>query len=114
MIVEASELHVETAERVSAVANHTRRERRQSRRWPEDRPIAWRVHHGHRPRCGRVTERSLHGMVIDTTVRDAAGVGTHLHPIDDDAGLRHGFRDAIVRRSDSTQRGRRLFVEILA
>src|SRR5579862_6738827 len=91
-------------------------DRRYSARWQLDRAFPWRAHGGRRVRQARVVERSLNGLVLESehpggTLR----VGAMIHPGDEGAALRHGYRLAIVRRVESLGGGRhRVVIEILA
>lgn len=92
-----------------------RRERRHSQRWECDKPLAWRVRGGRRTRLGVIPQRSLGGFVVSAVNRDASPAGTFLQPGDESAGIQHGFRVAVVRRTAPQPNGRcLLFVEILA
>lgn len=90
-------------------------ERRRSSRWRTDKPITWHERGGGRLCNGRVCERSLEGMVVVTQGGNPVPCGTHLAPGDMRMGVRHGFRHAIVRRTERRPGGRQLlFIEILS
>ncbi len=84
-------------------------------RWSPQRTLQWRVRGGRRKRLGLISERSLNDLVLLVDERDDVPAGARLQPVSRRDADRHGFRCAIVRRSDSTPEGRRLlYVEILA
>jgi hypothetical protein len=90
-------------------------ERRRSNRWLSAKAIDWRIFGGRRVRHGVVPQRSMEGMVICTGREDIAPPGTHVSPGTDESGLKHGFRDGIIRRiSQIDIETHLLFVEILA
>jgi hypothetical protein len=73
-------------------------ERRHSQRWKSTKDLIWRVRGQRRPRRGTIPERSLGGMTIAAHIADAAPPGTCLVPADEQTGVRHGFRVAVIRR----------------
>jgi hypothetical protein len=90
-------------------------ERRRSNRWLTAKTIDWRISGGRRVRHGVVPQRSMEGMVICTGREDIAPAGTRVYPAGDDSGLRHGFRDGVIRRTSQIDlETHLLFVEILA
>lgn len=90
------------------------KERRRSQRWPCDKPIDWRIQGGRRVRHGVIPERSLDGLVIATSKRDAAPAGTRVLPSDDDAINRLGFRCGVICRTAEVSDKCFMFVDILA
>jgi hypothetical protein len=90
-------------------------ERRRSDRWMTAKTIDWRISGGRRVRHGVVPQRSMDGIVICTGPEDVAPEGTRVFPVGDQSGLRHGFRDGVIRRtSQIDMETHLLFVEILA
>jgi hypothetical protein len=97
------------------LALNSRQERRNSQRWFSGKEIRWRIHGGRRIRVGFVTERSLNGITISAADPHLSEPGTILKPADHGAGVRHGFRVAVVRRIHRIQEGdHKIFVEILS
>jgi len=102
---------METSEQLSPAD-----ERRASERWPTDKPLRWRLR-GDAHACeGVVVERSLNGLVLLTQGADAPELGEHLKPVSEDMAVRHGFRCAVVVRSDADAAlgQRKVYLEILA
>jgi hypothetical protein len=90
-------------------------ERRNSKRWPCAKGIQWRERGGRRVRHGWVPERSMDGMVIAASRKDAVPAGTFVFPTDDHGSLRHGFRTGVIcRTTELDAEWKLLFVEILA
>lgn len=90
-------------------------ERRRSTRRPTDRTVRFRVARGHKPRAGRIVERSLDGLVIEAPARDAVRVGQRLHALAGTTADEFGFRAAVVRRvEERSPRQHRICAEIEA
>jgi hypothetical protein len=77
-------------------------DRRRSARWPVGKPVTWRVSRSRRIHRGVLLERSLDGLVMMSPARAAPRPGSRLLPGSEDAGERHGFRTAIVKRTRRT------------
>jgi hypothetical protein len=90
-------------------------DRRRSVRWPCRRELFWRVPRGRRVRRSVIPERSLIGLVIAALKEDAAPPGTFVLAIDKSTRDRHGFRTAVICRTEQTANGIfLLFTDILA
>lgn len=90
------------------------KERRHSGRWRQRRDLEWRLRRGRRAKLGLIVERSLNGLVLIVPATDAPAEGAYVLPATAQAGNRHGFREAIVRRSLNQGEQSVLFMEILA
>jgi len=91
-------------------------ERRRSERWPTDKPLSWRLRGDPKPCESIVVERSLNGLVLLTDEDETPELGEHLKPTSSEMAARHGFRCAVVIRSDTdvTPGRRKVYLEILA
>ena len=76
-----------------------RDDRRRSARWQCEKTVSWRVRGGRRIRSSLVPEKSLHGLVIAASKKDAAPAGTFVVPSDDQTGKRHAFRTGVICRT---------------
>ena len=102
-------------DKLQRLASPNSGERRGARRRPENRPIVWRVARGRRQRPGRIVERSLYGLVIQTDADSAAPAGARLHPGTGESVDRLGFRSAVIQRVEAPNPEIRLmFAEIEA
>ncbi len=90
-------------------------DRRRSPRWPDGKPLRWRLHRGRRIRQSTVIDRSLHGLVLADDLPQQIQIGQQLRPADAQAAQRHGFEHAVVRRLEEDEAGEmRIVAEILA
>ena len=95
--------------------NNDRLDRRRSSRWPCGKELFWRVPRGRRVRHSVIPERSLGGLVIAAEKEDAAPPGTFVIPNDERTRDRHGFRTAVICRTEQTRNGIfLLYTDILA
>jgi len=95
--------------------NNDRLDRRRSSRWPCGKELFWRVPRGRRVRHSVIPERSLGGLVIAAQKEDAAPPGTFVIPNDERTRDRHGFRTAVICRTEQTRNGIfLLYTDILA
>jgi hypothetical protein len=90
------------------------RERRYSKRWQSGRSLEWRTDREGETRLAKIVERSLNGFVLLVPVCEAPAEGAYVLPASTQVGDRHGFREAIVRRTRCDGDQSILSVEILA
>lgn len=82
------------------------RDRRDCQRWMTNRAVQWKVIDESRIGAGYIVERSLRGLAIRTSQRDACHIGAQIEWSNKTTQQWLGFQRAIVRRRKRTAEGR--------